>query len=736
MRRFGISLVVSVVLASLVPLNAASASTGWAIVPSPNKILRHGSLSAISCAGATACEAIGSSTNRSGANVAIGEGWTGTAWNVQSIRGPVGAVFMGLSAISCPTATQCTAVGSYSNGSSSLTLAEAFNGTSWSVQHTPNPVGAMSSNLSGISCPTVTQCTAVGNYFTGSATLTLAEAWNGTNWKIQATPNPAGATSSMLNAVSCAAITACTAFGVDSTFSGSLTLAETWDGSQWSIQSTADPSGSVSNVSGVSCAATNACMAVGTYFDGSANVPLAEAWDGTTWTLQPVPIPSGAVGTFLLGVSCAAATQCVTVGDYFTGPSNQTLAEAWNGTGWTVESTPAPPGAQSALAGISCRTATLCIAAGSSFTTLDRTLAEAWNGTTWRLLHPVDVAGAATTTLTGVACSASTACVAVGFWGFARGSNAPLAEVWNGTSWSIKSTPIPNHAQFSGLTAVACSSASACTGVGSYSSGNSGLAFAESWNGITWALQHIPNRSGTTFSNLTGIACPAATACTAVGAYSKGTGNLSLAEGWNGTAWKIQTTPNPTGATSINLSAVSCSAANACTAVGGYFDGSSNLTLAEAWNGTKWSVQPTPNPSGSTSSNLTGVSCAAANQCTAVGVFQNGFSNSALVEAWDGTSWTIQTTPTPAGASSSSLGSVSCPGTAQCTAVGGYATLTSSFTLAEAWDGTGWSIQTTPNPSTSSNLAGVSCPTATACAAVGNYYSNFVGKTLAEAWSG
>jgi hypothetical protein len=40
---------------------------------------------------------------------------------------------------------------------------------------------------------------------------------------------------------------------------------------------------------------------------------------------------------------------------------------------------------------------------------------------------------------------------------------------------------------------------------------------------------------------------------------------------------------------------VSCSAATACTAVGYVSNGlaSSDRTLAEAWNGTTWTVQPT-----------------------------------------------------------------------------------------------------------------------------------------------
>lgn len=71
-------------------------------------------------------------------------------------------------------------------------------------------------------------------------------------------------------------------------------------------------------------------------------------------------------------------------------------------------------------------------------------------------------------------------------------------------------------------------------------------------------------------------------ACTAVGFYNDGRGTaLTLAERWDGTRWSIQATPNP--ATFTQLNGVSYSAPSACTAVGGYANrGAVGLTLAEA----------------------------------------------------------------------------------------------------------------------------------------------------------
>jgi hypothetical protein len=48
------------------------------------------------------------------------------------------------------------------------------------------------------------------------------------------------------------------------------------------------------------------------------------------------------------------------------------------------------------------------------------------------------------------------------------------------------------------------------------------------------------------------------------------------------------------------------------------------VTLAEHWNGSRWAIQPTPNPTGQAPSVLSGVSCTAATACTAVGDYYYG----------------------------------------------------------------------------------------------------------------
>jgi hypothetical protein len=68
------------------------------------------------------------------------------------------------------------------------------------------------------------------------------------------------------------------------------------------------------------------------------------------------------------------------------------------------------------------------------------------------------------------------------------------------------------------LAAVTCTSASACTAVGTYTaSSGKGVTLAERWNGKSWKIQSSPNLAGALLSQLVGVACTSATSCTAVG---------------------------------------------------------------------------------------------------------------------------------------------------------------------------------------------------------------------------
>ncbi len=169
------------------------------------------------------------------------------SWHVQSIPKPAGSTNSVLNGVSCPSATACMAVGGYDANASSMgvTLAERWNGSAWAVQPTPIRRGSIGSGLAGVSCTSATACEAVGAYEDSShADFTLAERWNGSAWHLQPTPNRAGSTGSDLTSVSCPSATACTAVGYYTNAKNvQATLAETWNGSAWSVQTTPYPLG-------------------------------------------------------------------------------------------------------------------------------------------------------------------------------------------------------------------------------------------------------------------------------------------------------------------------------------------------------------------------------------------------------------------------------------------------------------------------------------------------------------
>ncbi len=105
--------------------------------------------------------------------------------------------------------------------------------------------------------------------------------------------------------------------------------------------------------------------------------------------------------------------------------------------------------------------------------------------------------------------------------------------------------------------------------------GNSKGFLAEAWNGAQWATQSAPKPKDLPREDIfmADVSCPSS-ACSADGFYINGKGNKdTAAEAWNGTRWVVHATLNPSigmnGVTSSLLAAVSCSSPKACTAVGG-----------------------------------------------------------------------------------------------------------------------------------------------------------------------
>jgi hypothetical protein len=300
MARRLVVFLMALACAGMLGTGPASASSGWQITATPvnpygTQVGAYMSLASVSCISAGACTAVGSvapaSSNGAhggyGPSYALIERWNGTAWKIQSYSKPTGYPAE-LNGVKCISSSFCMAVGRYNTSTGKVvTLAMKWNGTAWKILPVPNPAGSIGGDLYGIACTTTANCIAVGSSYTSSTTVALAERWNGTSWS----PMSLGAPSaSILYSVSCTAASACSAVGTYTVAVGNIqALAERWNGKTWAIQTVAVPTGAQrTELNGVKCISATACIAVGDSLNSDNSLPLlAEYWNGSSWTIQP-----------------------------------------------------------------------------------------------------------------------------------------------------------------------------------------------------------------------------------------------------------------------------------------------------------------------------------------------------------------------------------------------------------------------------------------------------------------
>ena len=180
--------------------------------------------------------------------------------------------------------------------------------------------------------------------------------------------------------------------------------------------------------------------------------------------------------------------------------------------------------------------------------------------------------------------------------------------------------------------------------------------------------------------------------------YDSSTGWTTLTEHWDGSQWSIIPSPNPLpspGSTDTRLQSVSATSANDVWAVGFYLGENSYQPLIEHWNGDWWSIVPNSHI-GTEYNILRGVTAISANDAWAVGVYD--FYRFPLTLHWDGVQWSIVPNPIPAGANTAGLNGVTAISSNDVWAVGSADRGAPDIpTLTEHWDGSQWTI--IPSPS-------------------------------------
>jgi RHS repeat-associated protein len=300
----------------------------------------------------------------------------------------------------------------------------------------------------------------------------------------------------------------------------------------------------------------------------------------------------------------------------------------------------------------------------------------------WREESIPALAGSGVSRLTAVSCR-EWVCMALGSYG-EPGYEGAVSLRREGSTWSFVDIPWHHEAASIELSGVTCSAWFECMAVGSYVDWwETRWAFAVRWNGWEseeWLVETLPIPEGATSSELSDVSCPDTSdyfwsSCTAAGSYVESSGiRRPLVLDWAYGAWTVASSPQPDGATRSELADVSCPAPESCTAVGSYRDESDTVRpLAMTRNGGGWAVASTPSPP---SSELSSVSCWESSQCVAIGRAEAGSAGTPLSLYLNGTTWSDQPVEPPYGAAQMELRAVTCPseyGYSGCTAVGSRA---------------------------------------------------------------
>ncbi|HEY3829012.1 MAG TPA: hypothetical protein VGL57_07440 [Solirubrobacteraceae bacterium] len=364
----------------------------------------------------------------------IGCASASAAWTVKSTTPPTGSKESKLEGISCINGELCWAVGDYhTTAGVQEPLADSVYG---GLAYPPTP--GKEPILTSDSCPHENAeefCMAVGRFINGGGEReAFAEKHTRTNgWELQKLKFPAGNTASELGMVSCPTTTECTAVGDYHDSTGEHYLAEQWSSTGgWSAEAPAAPTGAgYPAMLGLSCPKAKECKTIGIYrtspYTPNLQVGEPDNWNGTTWTRSGTTMSDPGTEPFMTGLSCITMSECVGVG-YYTGTNIEMMAQEWNGTRWepwTITQT-----GTNELYGVSCWTSyAKCVAVGRHVAAgVPTAIGEELASNSWSAITLPSISGATASTLDRVSCVETIVlCYAVGSY-VSGGKNVLLVE--------------------------------------------------------------------------------------------------------------------------------------------------------------------------------------------------------------------------------------------------------------------------------------------------------------------
>jgi hypothetical protein len=354
----------------------------------------------------------------------------------------------------------------------------------------------------------------------------------------------------------------------------------------------------------------------------------------------------------LNGVSASSASSAWAVGNWSRNATTyKVLIEHWTGGRWQTLPGRSPGNDSNTLNSVVALSRSQAWAVGDYHTNGQslKTLVEHWNGKSWAVQSsPSPVKG--NNTLVSVVATSSSNAWAVGYTLSISGAQRTLIEHWNGRSWTVQRSPSPSSS--SQLTAVAAVSRTNVWAVG-YSDSSDGTAtrtLIEHWDGSSWKVQTSPNPS-VTQNYLCGIDATSGSNAWTSGMYVEAGFQGPLMEHWNGKSWTIHASARQPSGYEYDPCSMFALSSGSIWAVGSRWHLNADHTLIEHWNGSTWKVQASPNPAGGDMDEnvLNGVTATSGTNAWAAGwsYVRNSGHKKALIEHWNGFTWKLQTAALP-----------------------------------------------------------------------------------------
>jgi hypothetical protein len=485
------------------------------------------SLGSVACASAGNCAAVGYYVDASGHQQPLIVGESGGVWGAASaVTAPAGhatnpVAYLG--SVACASAGNCVAVGGYEDSSSNgQAMVVMESGGVWGSAspvtlpaHATNPEAA----LNAVSCASAGNCVAVGSYYDASSNeqaMVVAESggvW-GTASEVTLPGGHATDPDAYLDSVVCSSVGNCAAAGDYDEPSSSEAMVVGESGGVWGTASEVTPPAGhatdpYANVNSLACASAGNCVAVGTYDDSSTYEEAMVVPDsGGVWgTASEVTLPAHATNpqAFLQTVACGSVGNCVGVGGYKDASSYpQAMLVGESGGVWGSASEVTLPAhatdPYAALNAVACASAGNCVAAGNyaDASSDQQAMVVAESGGVWGSASEVTLpAGHATNAGPGVnslACGSVGSCVGVGQFQDTS-SHEQVMTLGSVPSLSVLTSGLPSAAVGAAYSAQLSASGGAGSYTWSVSSGS--LPAGLSLNPATGVISGTPTGVGT-----------------------------------------------------------------------------------------------------------------------------------------------------------------------------------------------------------------------------------------------